>query len=64
MIRTRKAPARFLSALLCLVMMLTLLPTVALVPIRLSQRGEVTRPSMCRTLVRHECHQDGCRVCA
>ena len=30
MIRTRKAPARFLSALLCLVMMLTLLPTVAL----------------------------------
>ena len=29
MIRTRKAPARFLSALLCLVMMLTLLPTVA-----------------------------------
>lgn len=29
MIRTRKASARFLSALLCLVMMLTLLPTVA-----------------------------------
>ena len=29
MIRTRKAPARFLSAMLCLVMMLTLLPMTA-----------------------------------
>ena len=29
MIKTRKAPARFLSAMLCLVMMLTLVPTTA-----------------------------------